>query len=50
LKREPRPARDRKPLVRIGPEPKARETVTVENIHGFLQTLLNDRDVRRERQ
>jgi hypothetical protein len=43
-------AKDSYSLVRIGTEPQAGETVAVENIHGFLGALLNDRDVRIERQ
>jgi hypothetical protein len=41
---------DRQSFVWIGTEPQAGETVAVENIHGFLRTLLNDRNVQIKRQ
>jgi hypothetical protein len=34
----------------LGMEPKARETVAMENIHWFLGALLNNRDVRSQSQ
>ena len=47
LKRELLTTEDGHPLVQIcTTEPKAGETVCVENIHRFLGAFLNDRDVR----
>ena len=50
LKREPLPAKDCKPLVRVDTEPQPGETVAAENIDRLLGALLNHRDVRLERQ
>jgi hypothetical protein len=43
-------AKDCQPLVWIGAEPQAGETVAVESVHRLLGALLNDCDVRIERQ